>query len=155
MLLFCVLGCVAHAAGADQQAALQELGAVLAWRLGPGAIEGWCRSADPDGASARKAALDAWQQKNAERIKAVDARVAEVVPMLKLPVEGDPVQAVRVQIEMMVLESFANKNAEETRALCKAEADPARPRWNDTGMPQLQLSLAALYDWQQAREKQP
>ncbi len=139
------------------RAALQELGAVLTWRLGPEAIEGWCRKADPDGAEARKAALNAWHEKNAERIKAVDARVAEVVPLLKLPVaDGDPVQAVHMQIEMMILEStFASKSPEETKAICKAEADPARPRWNDTGMPHIQQSLAALYDWQQAQKKQP
>lgn len=157
ILLSCLLvSAVTQAADADKQNALQELGAVLAWRLGPQAIEGRCRTADPDGATARKAALDAWNQKNSERIKAVDARVAEVVPLLKLPVEGDPVQAVHVQIEMMVLESaFARMSPEETRMYCKAEADPSRPRWNDTGMPKLQLSLAALYDWQQAQGRKP
>ena len=144
-----------RAADADSQAAIRELGAVLAWRLGPEAIEGWCRKADPDGAEARKAALNAWREKNDVRIKVVDARVAEVVPLLKLPLaEGDPVQAVHMQIEMMLLEStFANKSPEETKEFCKAEADPARPRWNDTGMPHIQQSLAALYDWQQTQPK--
>ena len=157
ILLCCLLVFAsAPAADEDKQVALQELGAVLAWRLGPQAIEGWCRAADPDGAPVRKAALDAWSQKNSERIKAVDARVAEVVPLLKLPVEGDPVQAVHVQIEKMVLESaFAKMSPEETRTYCQAEADPSRPRWNDTGMPKLQLSLAALYDWQQAHGRKP
>ncbi|HET9472950.1 MAG TPA: hypothetical protein VFO82_03600 [Steroidobacteraceae bacterium] len=146
-----------HAAGTDKQMVIQELGAVLAWRLGPEAIEGRCRNADPDGAAARKAALDSWRQKNDERIKAVDKRVAEVVPLLKLPLgDGDPVQAVHKQIETMLLElAFASKGPEETRAYCKEEADPARPRWNDTGMPHIQLSLAALYDWQQTQQKQP
>jgi hypothetical protein len=132
---------------------LQEVGALLAWRLGPQAIEAWCRNADPEGAGIRKAALDSWQQRNAERIKSVDARVAEVVPMLKLPIpDGDPVQAVRIQVEMMFLEStFKDKSPEETRAICKAEADPAKPRWNNTGMPHIQQSLSALYDWQVAQ----
>jgi len=158
-LLVCCLSMSSelNAADADKQAAIQELGAVLAWRLGPEAFEGWCRKADPEGAEARKAALNAWREKNDARIKSVDARVAELVPLLKLPLpEGDPVQAVRMQIEMMILEStFASKSPEEAKALCKAEADPARPRWNDTGMPHIQQSLAALYDWQQAQKQQP
>ena len=131
---------------------------MLTWRLGPEAIEGWCRKADPDGAEARKSALYAWHEKYAERIKAVDARVAEVVPLLKLPVKDgdDPVQAVHIQIHMMLLEPlFAKKIPRRTRTFCKAEADPARPRWHDTGMPHIQQSLAALYDWQQAQKKQP
>ena len=116
-------------------------------RVVPQGGSGWSR--------ARKAALDAWHQKNDERIKAVDARVAEVVPLLKLPLaDGDPLQAVHMQIEMMLLEStFASKSPEETKALCKAEADPARPRWNDTGMPHIQQSLAALYDWRRLSKK--
>ena len=57
---------------------------------------------------------------------------------------------------MMILEPlFAKKSPEEAGAFCKAESDPARPRWNDTGMPHIQQSLAALYDWQQAQKKQP
>ena len=32
---------------------------------------------------------------------------------------------------------------------------PGRPRWNNTGMPKIQQSLAALYDWQQAQGKKP
>jgi hypothetical protein len=149
------LSAALRAADTDKQTAIQDLGAVLAWRLGPAAIEGWCRTADPDGAAARKAALDSWRQKNDERIKAVDARVAEVVPLLKLPLaDGDPLQAVHRQIETMVLElNFASKSPEETRTFCKAEADPARPRWNDTGMPHIQQSLAALNDWVQAQSR--
>jgi hypothetical protein len=62
------------------------------------------------------------------------------------------VQAVRIQVEMMFLEStFKDKSPEETRAICKAEADPAKPRWNNTGMPHIQQSLSALYDWQVAQ----
>lgn len=155
VILVCCLSIPAalSAADAGNQAAIRELGAVLAWRLGPEAIEGWCRKADPDGAEARKAALNAWREKNDARIKMVDARVAEVVPLLKLPLaEGDPVQALHMQVEMMLLEStFASKTPEETREFCKAEADQARPRWNDSGMPYIQQSLAALYDWQQAQ----
>lgn len=158
ILVCCLsLSAASHSAESDKQVVLQELGAVLAWRLGPEAIERRCRNADPDGAAARKAALDSWRQKNDERIRAVETRVAEVVPLLKLPLaDGDPVQAVHVQIENLLLESvFANKNAEQTRAFCQQEADPARPRWNDTGMPHIQQSLAALYDWQQTQKKQP
>ena len=64
-ILFCCLSLSAalRAAETDKQTAIQDLGAVLAWRLGPEAIEGWCRNADPDGAAARKAALDSWRQK--------------------------------------------------------------------------------------------
>ena len=78
------------------------------------------------------------------------------MPLLKLPLaDGDPLQALHMQVEMMLLEStFASKSPEESRAFCKAEADPARPRWNDTGMPHIQQSLAALYDWVQAQSKQ-
>jgi hypothetical protein len=158
ILVFCLsMSPALRAADTGMQAAIQELGAVLAWRRAPEAIEGWCRNVDPDGAAARKAALDSWRQKNDERIKAVDTRVAEVVPLLKLPVaDADPVQAVHMQIDTMLLEStFASKSPDESRAFCKEEADPARPRWNDTGMPHIQQSLAALYDWLQTQKKQP
>ena len=158
-ILVCCLSMSAalRAADTDRQMVIQDLGAVLAWRLGPEAIEARCRDADPDGAAARKAALDSWRRKNDERIRAVEARAAEVVPLLKLPLaDGDPLQAVHMQIEMMILESnFAGKSPEETRTFCKAEADPARPRWNDTGMPHIQQSLAALYDWVQTQGKKP
>jgi hypothetical protein len=31
--------------------------------------------------------------------------------------------------------------------MCKAEADPARSRWNNPGMPMVAMALAELYDW--------
>lgn len=139
----------------NAQAALQDVGAVLAWRLGPEAVEEWCRDPDPAGVAVRQTALQGWLEKNDERIKAVDARIAEVVPLMKLPSgNADPVEAVRQQVKALIFESlFAGKDPEETKAICKAEADPAAARWNSTGMPKIQISLSALYDWQTTRQK--
>ena len=134
---------------ATPQEAGRELGAILAWRLGPGAVEERCRTADPDGAQVRKVALNGWLKKNEGLIKEVDARVAEIVPLIQRPSGNvDPVAVVREQVKAMFLESvFAEKTPEEASALCKAEADPASARWNNNGLPQVQQSLAALYDW--------
>ena len=134
----------------------QEIGAVLAWRLAPEAVEEWCQKPDPEGVSIRKQALKTWEAANKAHIEAVDARVAEVVPMVfpQAP-QADVVREVRGQVKALIYESlFEGKTPEEMTALCKAEADPARPMWTDTGMPKLQLSLASLYDWQVAHGKQ-
>ena len=140
---------------AAEQEVAREIGAALAWRLGPETVDHACKNLDPDGAEPRKKALAAWLDKNAALIKAVDTRVAEVVPLLySPPPDVDAVQAIRRKVQQIVLESiFEQKTPEESAAICKAEADPASPRWNNPGMPHVQQSLATLFDWQTARNK--
>jgi len=84
---------------------LQEIGAALAWRLGPETIEEACRSLDPDNSDARKKALDAWRVKNGALIREVDSRVEEVMPVLnpKAPA-ADSVKAVRSNVKALLLE---------------------------------------------------
>jgi len=48
---------------------------------------------------------------------------------------------------ILLEEIFSGETAEGTAAICKAESNPASPRWNSSGMPQVPTSLAALYDW--------
>jgi hypothetical protein len=136
-------------ADASRQEVGRELGSVLAWRLMPEIVESSCREADPAGADARKQALQAWLDKNANLIKSVDERVAEVAPLAFRTKEGvDTVQLIRRQVGGMVKQSlFGEKSAEELATICKAEANPASPRWNNNGMPQVANALAALYDW--------
>ena len=145
----------APAADTNEQEVVQDLGAVLAWRIGPETIEEHCRSADPEGVDARKGALKSWLDKNDALIKAVDSRVAEVAPLLNPNAKGDEVaQAIRAQVKTILLDGvFAEKSPNEVKGICKAEADPASPRWNNTGMPEVQESLAALYDWKTTRDK--
>jgi hypothetical protein len=140
---------IAGAADADEQELARELGAVLAWRLGPESVEERCASADPAGIEIRKKALKNWLEKNAELIKQVDTRVAEVVPLAFPSTSGvDNTPRLRAQIKTILLEEiFSGKTAEESTAICKAEANAASPRWNNSGMPQVPTSLAALYDW--------
>lgn len=137
----------ARADARDDNAAAKNIGAVLAWRLGPEVIEERCRGADPAGAGVRRAALRTWQEKNATLIRSVDERIAEVVPLFSpsQPQEA-AVAMVRSQIRDVLLERLAGKNPEEIAALCKSEADPANPRWNN-GMPMVAVALAELYDW--------
>lgn len=149
-------GCLlapALAADADKQAMAQDLGAVLAWRLGPEALEERCREADPEGIEIRRKALKDWLDKNANLIKEVDARVAEVVPVAyPSSANGDNTPRVRAKIKAILLEEvFSGKTPEEAVAICKSEANPASPRWNNNGMPQVPTSLAALYDWKIAQ----
>jgi hypothetical protein len=60
----------------------------------------------------------------------------------------DAVKEVLAQVKgLLIDEIFANTSAEQARTLCKAESDPAGARWTSNGMPQVQQSLAALYDW--------
>ena len=60
----------------------------------------------------------------------------------------DNTPRVRAKIKAILLEEiFSGKTPEESTAICKAEANPASPRWNNSGMPQVPTSLAALYDW--------
>jgi hypothetical protein len=144
---------MSRAAEADKDEVARELGAVLAWRLGPESVEAQCRSVDPAGVEIRKKALKDWLEKYAALIKEVDDRVAEIVPLaFPSSTNADNTPRIRAQIKAMLLEEiFAQKSAEETAAICKAEANPASPRWNSSGMPQVPTSLAALYDWKIAQ----
>ena len=156
ILIACALAPVSAIAEDENKNEIgQEIGAVLAWRLAPEAVEEWCQKPDPEGVAIRQQALKTWQKANAERIAAVDARVAEVVPLVfpQAP-PADVVREVRGQVKALIYESlFEGKTPEEMTAICKAEADPTRTMWTDTGMPKLQLSLASLYDWQVAHSK--
>jgi hypothetical protein len=146
-------------AGAAEDAAEQEvareIGAVLAWRLGPETVEEKCRNLDAGGADIRKLALKDWLDKHAALIASVDSRVAEVVPLLYSPPPNvDAVQAIRKQVKELLVESiFEQKTPEESAALCKVEADPASPRWNNPGMPHVQQAMATLIDWQTSQKK--
>jgi hypothetical protein len=137
------------AEGPDAQEVVKELGAVLGWRLSPEAVEEHCRSADPDGAAARNKLLQEWLTKNDALIKSVDSRVAEVVALLEPKAKPDDlVASLQAQVKKLILEgTFTGKTADESRAICKAEADPAAPRWKNNGVRNVQQSLAALYDW--------
>jgi hypothetical protein len=144
---------LSHADDTDKQEVGRELGAALAWRLGPEAVERACRSADPAGAEARAKALKTWLEKNAALIKEVDERVAEVVPLAyPAPANVDAVEAVRGQVRKIILEPMLSASSPgDVVAICKAEADPANPRWKNNGMPHVREALAALYDWKMQR----
>ena len=143
-----------YSRGADggKQQVARDLGAILAWRLGPEAVEERCRLEDPEGAEARGQFLQAWLAKNAALIKSVDDRAAEVAPLaLPVPANVDAVQLVRTQVKTILLEELtAGKTPEQLKAICKAESNSASPRWNSNGMPHVSQSLAALYDWKTA-----
>jgi hypothetical protein len=143
---------VADSDGADVG---RDVGAVLAWRLGPEFVEEKCRDVDPDGAEARKTALASWLARNAAVIKTVDERVAEVVPLaFPSPDPEKRIAAVREKVKQILLETIsAEGDAEQLKAACKGEANPASPRWSLNGVPQVQNSLAALYDWKVQKEK--
>lgn len=81
--------------------------------------------------------------------------VEEVVPLaFPTPTPAAAVAAVRAQVKQLLLETIsAEGDAEQLKSACKAEADPASPRWPSNGMPQVQNSLAALYDWKIQKEK--
>jgi hypothetical protein len=143
-----------RAPNSAKNAIARDIGAVLAWRLGPAMFEESCRGLDPEGVDERTKLLKAWLEKNATLIRSVDERVAEVVP-LAYPAPGniDRIPAVRLQVREILAESmFEGKTAGESKAICKAETDPASPRWANTGMRQIQQSLAELYDWKIAQE---
>lgn len=142
LVAFVLLVSPAARADADQQEAFRDIGAVLGWRLTPGTIEEYCRNVDPDGADARKQSLDTWRRKNDALIRQVDARVADVVPILfKDQPAADPERQIREQVKRMLIENLSE-------SVCKAERDPASTSWTSNGVPHVPESLAALYDWQ-------
>ena len=155
LLACCAIASTVAVADSDVADVGRDVGAVLAWRLGPEFVEEKCRDIDPDGADARKSALASWLLRNAATIKTVDERVAEVVP-LAFP-SADPekrIAAVREQVKRILLETIsAEGDSEQLKAACKAEANPASPRWSMNGVPQVQNSLAALYDWKIQKER--
>jgi len=143
-----------RAADGDKQIVGREMGAILGWRLGPEALEERCRIADPEGAEARQKLLQVWREKNARLIEAVDSRVAEIVPLISPPSTSvdASVQAVHAQVKELILEPlFSGRSADESTAICKAESNPTSARWTSNGLPHVQQSLAALYDWKVTR----
>jgi hypothetical protein len=149
MFVTAQLSAVSVAADDHDQSVIQDLGATLGWRLAPQLVEEQCRSVDPGGADARKKLLQTWVDKNDAQIKAVDAAVAEIAPLLNENANGaDMVQAVRRQVASLLQDSiFEGKKGDEIKDICKKETDPANPRWTNSGMPDVQQSLAAMYDW--------
>lgn len=133
----------------------REMGAILAWRLGPEIVEEKCREADPAGIEAREQALKSWQNKNAALIKTVDERVAEVAPLAyPSPDPAKTVAAVRAKVRELMLETLsAPGDAAKLAAACKHDANPASARWSSNGVSQVHNSLAALYDWKTQIEK--
>jgi hypothetical protein len=127
-------------ADAASQAAFRDVGAVLGWRLAPETLEERCRELDPPGTDARRKALKAWLATNDERIREVDSRVAEVVPLLFEPANPNALDDVRQQVKKMLIESV-------TPGACQAARDPKSRTWTSNGMPHVAESLAALYDW--------
>jgi len=146
---------IAIAAETDAQIVGRDIGAILAWRLGPEVIEEKCRDVDPAGADARAKALKKWQDKNGPLIAKVDERVAEIVPLAyPSPKPEDRVAAVRAQVKSLLLETIsAEGDAEQLKTACKGETNPASARWNSNGLPHVENSLAALYDWKTQKEK--
>ncbi len=140
---------ISRAADADMHEVARELGAVLAWRLGPESVEEHCRGADPAGVAIRKKALKDWLDKNAPLIKDVDDRVAEAVPLAYPSASNvDNTPRVRAKIKEILLEEiFSGKTAEESTAICKAEANPAEPAMAQQRHGAVPMSLASLYDW--------
>ncbi len=145
-----------RAAGGDKQVVGREIGAVLGWRLGPEALEERCRVADPEGVEARQKLLQVWREKNARLIESVDTRIAEIVPLISPPSTSvdASVQAVHAQVKQLILEPiFSGRSPEESTTICKTESNPTSARWTSNGLPHVQQSLAALYDWKTAREQ--
>ncbi len=155
LLVCCAIAPMVAGADSDVADVGRDVGAVLAWRLGPEFVEEKCRDVDPDGAEARKTALATWLARNAALIKTVDERVAEVVPLaFPSPDPATRVAAVRDKVKQLLLETIsAEGDASQLKMACKEEANPASPRWSMNGVPQVQNSLAALYDWKIQKEK--
>jgi len=149
LILGMLLPAASRADATSDQTAGMNIGAALGWRLGPEAFEERCRAADPAGVEIRQRAVRAWLEKNSKLIQAVDERIAEVVPLLSSRESKEAViAAVQAQIRDMLMEPLcANLSAARVTEICKAESDPAKPRWNNPGMPMVAQALAELYDW--------
>jgi hypothetical protein len=133
----------------------REIGAILAWRMGPEIVEETCRDVDPSGIDARRKALKTWHDKNAALIATVDERIAEIVPLAyPSPDPATAVAAVRAQVKEILLETIsAEGDAAMLEAACKEDANPASKRWSNNGVSQVHNSLAALYDWKTRSQK--
>jgi hypothetical protein len=85
----------------------------------------------------------------ARLILLLDARVREVLAKaFPTATPDDSMTKVSSQIKGLLAEEiFANASPEEMKKICRAESDPAGSRWNSNGLPHVQGSLAALYDW--------
>jgi hypothetical protein len=145
----------ALAADSAAQDVGREIGALLAWRMGPELVEEKCREADPAGIDAREKALKTWHEKNAALIKTVDERIAEVTPLAyPSPDPAKTVAAVRAKVKEILLETIsAEGDAAQLAAACKQDANPASTRWTSNGKSQVHNSLAALYDWKTQTQK--
>jgi hypothetical protein len=155
---FAALASIAIAAHAQDPGAIdigREIGAILAWRLGPEIVVEKCAEVDSGGVEARAAALRSWQAKNASLIATVDERIAEIVPLAyPAPPGADPVVIVRAQVKKILLETVsADSDGQQLAEACRRDADPKSKRWADAGKSQVHNSLAALYDWKVQREK--
>jgi hypothetical protein len=158
ILSLAMLGSLAPALSAAEDAAIdvgREIGALLAWRLGPEVVVEKCAEVEPGGTKARAAALKTWQERNTALIETVDTRIAEVVPLAyPAPPGADPVVIVRAQVKKLLLETVsADGDARQLVEACKRDADPRSRRWADAGKSQVHNSLAALYDWKVQREQ--
>jgi hypothetical protein len=150
-----IAGPIAVAADSAAQEVGREIGAMLAWRMGPEVVEERCRDIDPAGIDARQNALKVWLGKNAALIKTVDERVAEIAPLAFSSADPENVvAAVRAQVRKILLESTsAEGDAAKLKAACQEDANPASARWGSNGVAQVHNSLAALYDWQIQTQK--
>jgi len=134
---------------------IKDLGAALGRRLGPEAIVEHCRSIDVNGVAARDKLLANWRELNDDLIRAVDSRVAEVVPLLDPKTPADAlIASLHEQVGKLLVEStFEGKSDEEARAICKSEADASAPRWKIDDEKRLQQSLARLHQWKVAHSQ--
>ena len=146
---------MALAADSPAQEVGREIGAILAWRIGPELVEERCRAADPGGIEARERALKTWRDKNAALIVTVDERLAEIIPLVyPSPDPAKAVAAVRAQVKEILLETISAEGDEaKLEAACKEDANPASTRWSSNGVSQVHNSLAALYDWKMQTQK--
>ena len=147
---------VALAADSPAQEVGREIGAILAWRIGPELVEEKCRAVDPAGIEAREKALKTWRDKNVALIATVDERLAEIIPLAyPSPDPAKAVAAVRAQVKEILIETISAEGDEaKLEAACKEDANPASKRWSSNGVSQVHNSLAALYDWKmQTRKK--
>jgi hypothetical protein len=156
VLVWCAIAPpMALAADSPAQEVGREIGAILAWRIGPELVEERCRGVDPGGIEAREEALKTWREKNAALIVTVDERLAEIIPLAyPSPDPAKAVAAVRAQVKEILLETISAEGDEaKLEAACKEDANPASTRWSNNGVSQVHNSLAALYDWKMQTQK--